>query len=709
MKRKHPRTKRRKSTVGYEKGSDDMSPSCGPRDKKSWRPVIAADMFNPNLSYAKSRQAKTLMNKSIKAAQAQAAMAAGKPEAAKGKFSVSPQLAMGYCGLPLQIGAQAAIGHTALLEYQALSGPRCALRDHLAQYLEQPALFEPILEIGEDLFKQIAERLVKIVNHRILLEDLQRREQLGSVEFHRFALASVRTWQFRSLPEIVEAVVMFGDLLPDWRDLGEIHPGTMDLLHAVERASCNYLDRLCFTPGHELMALGKAWFRSIMRGLRPFLHMFVPVAASPSAGPMMKPPSKQSDTRREPDRELEDIAPLKEPPAPSLLDPADPLAQKVLEKLSGSPAKTPETKQEKGAAPKSDPFGEMVQNLAKASGQARRIEDTRSDILQETLRRMGLERGPIEGSLTDGHEVRMDFGDGREAAGEIHDRPIDVDYSPGAYHELKQEAEPVTRALRKMLYPNFRQILEERRFNTSGALDAARLPEAMFSDAVFKRYKSKTRKDSRGRPVLLIVCDSSGSMNASKVRMLKIVSFAFLTAATKTGIRLLAGLYNQGFVKPGLHGNLVRWLHHPRKTPAITRTEAARVVANMSDNIGSGGQADALSISFMVDEAIEIARGAMVYMVLITDCGWCSSFGPGTTAKQEVHRAIDESYEKLPGKLNTTLVALNHEEGKTTGFEGQMDAVINIPGAHLDNPAQVADKIGRYVAGQIRERKIRIR
>ena len=709
MRKKHARTKRKRSTVGYEKGSEEMSSAYGSRDKKSWRPVIAADMFNPNLSYAKSRQAKTLMNKSIKAAQAQAALAAGKPEAAKGKFSVSPQLAMGYCGLPLQIGAQAAIGHTAMLEYQALTDPRCGLRDHLAQYLENPALFEPVLEIDEQVYKQIAERLVKIVNHRILLEDLQRHEQLGAVEFHRFALASVRTWQFRSLPEIVEAVVMFGDLLPDWRDLGAIHPGTMDLLRAVERASDEYLARLSATPGHELTGLGKAWFRSIMRGLRPFLYMFRPVAAVPSAGPMMTPPSAKSAPCSEPGRDLDNIAPLKEPFAPSLLDPPDPVTQKAMEKMSGSSEGKQNAKAEKGTGQKPDLLADMVQNLAKAAGQSRRIEDTRSDILQETLQRMGLERGPIEGSLTDGHEVRMDLGNGSEAAGEIHDKPIDVDYCPGACHELKQEAAPVTKALRKMLYPNFRQILEERRFNTSGSLDAARLPEAMFSDAVFKRYKPKTRKDPRGRPVLLIVCDASGSMNAPRIRMLKIIAFAFLTAAAKSGIRLLAGLYNQGFVKPGLSGNLVRWLHHPRKTPAITRTEAARVVANMRDNIGSGGQADALSISFMVDEAAEIARGAMVYMVLITDCGWCSSFGPGLSAKQEVHRAIEESYEKLPGKLDTTLVALNHEEGVKTGFEGQMDAVINVPGAHLGNPALVADKIGRYVAGQIRERKLKTR
>jgi hypothetical protein len=173
-------------------------------------------------------------------------------------------------------------------------------------------------------------------------------------------------------------------------------------------------------------------------------------------------------------------------------------------------------------------------------------------------------------------------------------------------------------------------------------------------------------------------------------------------STAKTDIQVLAGLYHSGSIRHGVSGPLVQWMFHPQKTPAISSRDAVRALVTLPDH-GTGVQSDALSIAFITDEARRLARGRMIYLVLITDCAWNQSFRSSKNGKQEVYSLMENLTAQLKSKLHTTLVALG--VSGATGFENLLDKVININRTELTDPVAVAEKIGLYVASIMRERQ----
>ncbi len=71
--------------------------------------------------------------------------------------------------------------------------------------------------------------------------------------------------------------------------------------------------------------------------------------------------------------------------------------------------------------------------------------------------------------------------------------------------------------------------------------------------------------DKRGRPVLLIACDGSGSLNRDQMAMLKNMACAWLMATAKSRIEILAALFHSGEYRKNRSGPLVQWMYHPQK------------------------------------------------------------------------------------------------------------------------------------------------
>ena len=333
------------------------------------------------------------------------------------------------------------------------------------------------------------------------------------------------------------------------------------------------------------------------------------------------------------------IPPLNENPPPSLFEDNNPLLQMAQAAMNrrrenAKPAaKGAEEAEKEPADPLIEQFKEFAKTVDQAGGQAEKYEDMRSDLVEQASRGAGFKESPIQGSPTDGHSVSVDLGQDEKASGEIFDRALDDLY---ALEQLEKAARPSTEELIRTLYPNFVSVPETvERIRSSGTLDPARLPLADVCPAVFRRYAVVQQADKRGQPVFVLICDFSGSLTADRVRMLKTLSYAWLTATTRRNIQVLAAVYNTDTIRQGLYGPLVQWLDDPRKTPATGRKEAAPAVPSLPDS-GVGGQMDALSIAFIMNEAVALARGRRIYTVLITDCGWCNSFNTGKSAKDEV-------------------------------------------------------------------------
>jgi hypothetical protein len=252
------------------------------------------------------------------------------------------------------------------------------------------------------------------------------------------------------------------------------------------------------------------------------------------------------------------------------------------------------------------------------------------------------------------------------------------------------------------LYPNTEEFPLTERLRTSGTLDPARLSVAACCSAVFKRTRMVERADRRGKPVLLIACDGSGSLNAQQIGMLKVLAAAWLNSTVQSGVQVLAALYHSGEIRRGLSGPLVQWIYHPRKTPATGRKDAARALVSLP-NSGTGCQSDALSVAFLLDEARTLARGRMVYLILLTDTAWNRSFNTSKDGKQEMLDLLQTAYDESSGKLHVTLVALGLTQ-PDTGFENIVDKVLTVSNEQLTDYAGVAQKIAVYVASTMKER-----
>ena len=227
--------------------------ACRPRRSKTdWAGVGPGDAFKNNLEYhvrmPAQRQFYQLVHKVQKAVSEHTGAA---PEAYEPK--VKPQLSPLMTSYPSTLAAHAAIGHTAFLEFEARV-PEKILFTHLAKYLDNPAEHDDI-KADPDSYREMAKIVTKQVQVRLLLEDLSRYPFGTSVEIYRLFSASQQKTKFRSVSEMLRAVILYGDILPDWQDQ-ELHPMTRIMLGDLTRTCNPFFDQLPHTPSHRLVHLG---------------------------------------------------------------------------------------------------------------------------------------------------------------------------------------------------------------------------------------------------------------------------------------------------------------------------------------------------------------------------------------------------------------------------------------------------------------------
>jgi len=691
------------------------------RRKTDWAGVPIGCAFNMALDYYLRLEAQRRFYRMCRNIQNTAMKAAGGGDSDP---TVKPQIAPCYTTYPASLAAQAAIGLTGFLEFRGRA-PGQALLRRLGPILKTPPIQNPS-SVDPAVYAQVAQRLAKSVQTRLLLHALSRTPEMAAVEIYRLFSACQQNLRFRTLSEIVDAVVLYGDVLPDW-EVMELHVVTQQLFERIESTSRHYLSVLDELESNQLLDLGQAWVRELLTILLPHLpgEQQEEMQAAPPPGseqreglaklgkpePLAEPPERfgpldapTPPSAVEAQTPVEALArgrqrtppPRPTSPIPSEVLPADLRARLERERLIEGKKRPP---------PAPDPEGEILRDfsrvLQEASGQAKVSDDIRSDLLEETLRRGAFEAGPLQGNPVDGHEVMIRLGDNRVVESEVYDRPVELCQNDAVYHGLLADSEPIIRELKRVLYPNKERVPETARLCTGGAIDGGRLPLAQFSGAIFKRSNILERPDPRGRPVLLLVCDGSGSLNNQQMRMTKLLASSWLASTARTNIKVLAALYNMESVSRGISGPLIRWIYHPEKTPAVSQSEAIRAVAALGVK-GSGSQADAPSLQFLLDEALRVSRGRSLYLVLISDTQWIRSLG-GESGYAEVRAVLEDHMRRLKERLHVTLVALG--VNGETGFENVVDAVVRISNEEVSDAGAVAKKLALYVASCMRERR----
>jgi hypothetical protein len=669
--------------------------------------------FNPNLDYYTRIPAQRLFYQFVNKVQQSAIKLAGEGKRIpKKKKIIKPQISPFYTDYPASIAAYAAIGLTAFLEFKERC-PDLLLNTDLNRYLDNPDTYELFFpDVDIESFRHLAGLVKNSVQTRILLEDLSRHPSLFSVEIYRLFSASQQNMKFKSVNEVINTVILYGDILPDWKD-HELDPMTHSLLSAVLNTSLPFFSKLAGTENRHLYDLGIDWIRKICSALAPYLPLRDEDKPDSPAGYSGGIPGRRGDKKKfrysnkSQNETINDhIPPLNKPGPPSLFrEPS--LTEKIKNSFFNRSEKKGRGGKEKARekSPQQRFVEKKVEELSKAlqsAGKNRNDwEDLPYDSVQKMIRSSAFLPGPIQGNPADGHEVKVVLGGKQAKSGEIFDRPVELSVDQEAFQKLFNESKDIIQQMRRTLYPNVETIPVIEHLHTSGALDPSRLPVAEFSTALFKRYRNYQEADKKGRPLLVIAADGSGSLNRDQMKMLKILVFSWLNSTVRTGIQVLAGLYHSGFIREGMTSPLVQWIYHPRKTPSISRADASRAVVSLQDR-GTGVQSDALSIKFIMEEAKKLANGKMIYLILITDCAWNRSFNSTVNGFVEVQSVFKSLKEDLGSKLHTTLVSLGaYKECKS---EDLAEKTIKLTRKELLDSQKVAEKIGLYVASCISER-----
>lgn len=618
---------------------------------------------------------------------------------------VKPQLSPCFTTYPSSLAANAAIGLTAFLEYEAqTSSSFLAVR--LKDFIRNPERYFAA-KVDKKRFRKIAKMVAHWVGKRITLEDLRRRGGLSSVEIYRLFAASHERLSFETFDDIIKTVVLYGDILPSWSAM-DLHPISEKLLRALRRSSRVVFNKLVDDKEVEFFKVGQLWVSTLCAEFIPYCQPpprvrfnthFVPQRKTSSQARYQKVASPSPGIRGKDDN----LAPLEGKHPPELF-PLSNVGQHALRAIQSGDSSKQDEPDDNNATVDSDTmttlkhFNQTVEN---AAGQHNDWEDMRSDRLERILGDKAFSASPLEGMPVEGHEVAVNYGNKEVMSGEVFDRSIDFSNNYDAGKSLAEMALPITKALRRNLYPNLEESVHLQRLRTSGSLDPSRLAYGDFSNAIFKRFRVRAQPYPRGQAVLAIACDGSGSLSAPMMQMVKLLSGGYLLATKKNDVILLMALYHSGSIRKGSGGPLVQWMHHPQKTTNRT-SEALAAVATLPDK-GTGIQSDALSVTFILEEAKRLAKGKTIYLVVISDTAWNRSFHTNKSGHEEMFTSLKAAYDEPNKRLNITLIALGCSED--TGFEDMLDAVVKVPADDLQHPEVVAEKIGVHVARSLKQRR----
>lgn len=615
---------------------------------------------------------------------------------------VKAQLAICYTNYPAGLAIMAAGGHTAWIQHKKLVNHETLTKSLSKRIFNYYSLFLSAKNTDMEVAGRISMKIASAICERIYLEELCRAGLEKSIEAYRFFLASSFDLKFESLPQIIHAVILLGDVLPHCNDM-KLHPFTKDLFGAIYKASSPFFRDLDKTPSHELIRTGEKWGRSVFSGIMKYFPGNEISEDDPFSDNMGFQDPSGKGIPKSPDEE----SPGLDNPTPPVLEEA-PLEKVFREILSGMKSISLKsswdgsddelTEYEKTILGE---IADAAKTIMGSSGQGSSIQDVRSDIVMEGLFLNPFEAGPIEGSPTEGNDVEVDLGEHGTAKGAIYDQAFELSFNLDDVNSLINEARPLTNQMKKNIFPNTEQVPVAEKLRASGMIDPGRLSCHPFSDAIFKRFLNEERLDKRGRPLVLIVCDGSGSMGHDKMHMLKILTTAWIHSTLKSSVMVMAGMYNNGYVGKNRYGSLVRWIYHPAKTPAGSKKEALRAVAGLPES-GSGGQEDALAIGYMLQEADKYVRDKRIYMIHITDTGFCSSFTNGLSAEDEVVAVLSKRKTDHREKFHYTLVGLGINSGGKV--EDLADKMICLPSGQLSDPFAAASKIGLYVSACMKER-----
>ncbi len=685
--------------------------------KTDWAGVSLGDAFNATVTWHEKLAAQKLFYTVCELSQRAAILAAG-GEMNDNIFKIKPQLApCGITSYPKKMASYAAIGLTAYLEFKNMVDEN---------YSDELSILTPFLinlclkdkEVPPIIYnKSFQDKIVYYIRNRLILEDLSRHPGLQYVEWYRLFIASENKLQFKSFFDILDAVIVYGDILPDWQLL-DLHPLTLRIIKDVQSTSRPFHEELKNTASERFDSLLQKWLVELNVCLSPYLSTtpqkrHAKIENNPeheSVSSRANSSGRTAELKNVPSNNVK-VAPLDKMQAPRLdLDRSHPEPSSInislepfdkdYEMQMDFPGNSP-ISDDSDIAKTLDTFTASIENAVKQDDS---LESSRSDLLSETLRNNSFTRNPIEGVPLRGHRLTMTSPVNNEKLqGEVFDCFVKLSEDIPECQKLRKEAAPITEKLRGNLYPNVQDKVEVAIARTKGTLDPRRLALSPCSEAIFKQYTTSLMESQNGKPLVLIACDSSASMNYKQMKMLKLLLTGWLDATVKSQVQVAAAIYRSGTLHNENRNALVEWVFHPHKTPASSNIDAIRAITSLP-NSGRGAQRDYLSLQHIFNETLPVVQGRRIYMIIISDVCWNSCF-PGIfkNGEEEILSFLHHANQATKGNLHTTLVALGADDSKVTPFNGIIDKIVHVSEDDLGDVACVASQIGSYVSSCIRD------
>ena len=561
---------------------------------------------------------------------------------------------------PSSLAPVASYALTCAAEYRKRL-PDGLVRALAAPYLREPARQDRVMVVGH-IYQFLAADAARHVESRVIAEVLKREAGLDIISYGLSFLACL-TGPPPSVRDILQLVVLSGDRLPRTGRLG-FQAFTERMVEHFLFTSGPFYDHLATVPdATSLPRIGVEWLRTLMRAAAQYLPaqgepqtVRRPAAGEGEGGGGGGESSASSaDGEAAPD----DFSYGDEPgPMPDVLPPLDqPRPPGLGLPLANDAAGVRAAVQPEGGT--ETELGKALSDLAQALGASEGTtrDGHRSDLIEGAALSAGLDEGPISGGDAEGVIVELDDREGGE--GGSHE-VFEVDVEPVAsdvdIDDLIAQAQPLYDAIKGATFPSLRNLDTHKPRQTSGRLDARRLPYFQFENKLYRK-PLRTTRPGPGRILLMLVMDLSGSINPPQVLAAKRVATAWLLLAQRRRIRVGAAAYHDNRV-PGLDtsGAVLHWLHRPSE-PLVLR-EAVRRIRSGPDN-GSGNQSDAASIKRAIATATAASPTAPIFLIHLSDYQWGKSFrGSDLNPKNEMRKVIGDARGRLGERLHVAHIGL---------------------------------------------------
>ncbi|MCB2203198.1 hypothetical protein KQI65_00505 [bacterium] len=594
---------------------------------------------------------------------------------------------------PLEIAVQSAIGLTCFLDarrYTQYLPEACRNSDKLLESLVDKAADENVPVEG------LLNLCAKAVEGRMLSELIRRHADLDvPIESYRLFLAAQQSMQFSSIAEIIDAAVLFSDVLPQGQQL-RMHPISRKLFRLLSDASETYLEALPGLRSEILLYKGIQW-------------------AFDLALILVKHVSRQQrdENRRNRNVQRKQIEPLAALRPPRMLNrPSNPgwrlqeqlIPQEDEDETDDGDSGNNEKKQSNADDSRDEAAARAaraLQDLSTTIQQTlppREAVDSSHTELAAQLRDHAFEEGPTEFEL-ERMEIRLRQSHLDFTVGGIIETVVKADCDNEILERLRYDANPLANAIDGLFFHgkvNPEVHIEHR--HTRGAIDPARLAVISFSETVYRRMYPVRKEGKDHSALLAIAADVSSSLSRRQLAMVKLLCSGFLLSKAHRMEMLMAMYTGIQTTRRRQLEALVDWIIHPVKTAKRSPEEAMHALAGYSSSRGQ--QLDALTLKHLIDTCMDcrVDPEQTLYYCWITDAVWKPSGMMQGTPHQEVKAVLSGLKHMYGQSLHLTLIILGDNEH---GLADLPDAVVRVKNEELSDVGATAQRLADYVAGMV--------